>query len=556
MQKRRVGQHGNARALLLSPPNYLVTAVRQPTFALDGGSHESHFKSKPGDTLVIPLEVSAAGTYILAIHPTTAPDYATALDMKNNDSALRVRLRNPICVIFMICGFPCCGPIFAAPQPNIILMLADDLGWGDVGYHGSRIKTPNIDALAARGVQLDQFYVQPVCSPTRGALMTGRYPLRLGLQCGVVRPWANHGLPLDEQTLPAGLRSAGYTTAIVGKWHLGHATRAYLPTHRGFDHQYGHYNGALDYFTHDRDGGHDWHRDDQRSDDEGYTTDLLGAEAARIIAQHDAGQPLFLYVPFNAPHSPIQATDNWIEKSSHIPEKNRRIYAAMVANMDAAIGNIIAAADKHLPMDNTILWFCSDNGGMLMFGSNKELRGQKGTLYEGGVRVPALIAWKGALEAGTKVTEPLHIVDLYPTLLGLAGANVDQSKPLDGRDAWPTIAAGAATPHEHILLNANPFHGALREGDWKIIRNGPLTANATELRGQESWELFNIAKDPNEKNDLATKHPALLASLRTKLEAIAAEAVAPNIPPNKAPATFKVPTVWGEQPPPSSPYGP
>jgi arylsulfatase A-like enzyme len=468
--------------------------------------------------------------------------------MIDHQSPFRIRFLNPICIIrsFLFCSLLFCGSIFGAQKPNIILMVADDLGWGDVGYHTSEIKTPNIDALAARGVQLDQFYVQPVCTPTRGALMTGRYPIRLGLQCGVVRPWADHGLPLDEQTLPSGLKTAGYKTAIVGKWHLGHSKPEYLPTHRGFDQQYGHYNGALNYFTHDRDGGHDWHRNDQRSDDEGYTTDLLGDEAARIIKQHDTDQPLFLYVPFNAPHSPIQATDNWIKKYEHITEKNRRIYAAMVASMDAAIGKIIAAADEHLSMDNTILFFCSDNGGMLMFGSNNELRGQKGRLFEGGVRVPALIAWDGKLAAGTKVTAPLHIVDLYPTLLGLAGAEVDQAKPLDGRDAWPTIAGGAPTPHKHILLNANPFHGALREGDWKIIHNSQLTANATELKGKESWELFNIAKDPSEKTDLATKYPELLARLRTKLEAVAAEAVTPNIPPNKAPANFKVPAVWGE----------
>ena len=186
-----------------------------------------------------------------------------------------------------------------ADRPHIVFMMADDLGWGDVGYHGGQIETPNIDHLARQGVQLDQFYVQPVCSPTRGALMTGRYPMRLGLQCGVVRPWATHGLPLSERTLPEALRDAGYFTAICGKWHLGHIAPGYLPLQRGFDHQYGHYNGALDYFTHIRDGGHDWHRNDKALHEEGYTTYLIAQEAAKVIAAHDKSQPLFLYVPFS-----------------------------------------------------------------------------------------------------------------------------------------------------------------------------------------------------------------------------------------------------------------
>src|SRR5262245_25774119 len=183
------------------------------------------------------------------------------------------------------------------PQPNIVFLLADDLGWADVGWHGGEIQTPHLDRLAAAGARLEQFYVQPVCSPTRAALMTGRYPMRHGLQVGVVRPWAQYGLPLEERTLPQALQEAGYVTAICGKWHLGHFRPEYLPTRRGFDHQYGHYNGALDYFTHVRDGGFDWHRDDRVCHDEGYTTHLLAKEAVRLIRAHDGQKPLFLYVP-------------------------------------------------------------------------------------------------------------------------------------------------------------------------------------------------------------------------------------------------------------------
>jgi len=201
------------------------------------------------------------------------------------------------------------GP--SADKPNIVFLLADDLGFKDVGYHGGTINTPNIDKLAAEGTRLDQFYVQPVCSPTRSSLMTGRYPMRYGLQVGVVRPWAQHGLPLEERTLAQGLKEAGYTTAICGKWHLGHLDGRYLPTARGFDHQYGHYNGALDYFTHTRDGKHDWYRDDQPLKEEGYSTHLVSREACRLIRAQPAGQPLFLYVPFNGVHAPHQVPEEY-----------------------------------------------------------------------------------------------------------------------------------------------------------------------------------------------------------------------------------------------------
>lgn len=434
----------------------------------------------------------------------------------------------------------------AAGKPNIIVLLADDLGWQDVSYHGSEIATPNIDSLAARGVQLNQFYVQPVCSPTRGALMTGRFPIRFGLQCGVVRPWADHGLPLDEQTLAQGLGSVGYETAVTGKWHLGHSEPDYLPLQRGFTHQYGHYNGALDYFTHIRDGGHDWHRDDKAIYEEGYTTDLIGQEAVRLIREHDRNKPLFLYVPFNAPHSPYQATDRHLAKNQHIKDNKRRIYAAMVTNMDEAVGQIVDAANTYLPRENTLIFFCSDNGGITAVGSNGELRSQKAYLYEGGVRVPAIMAWDGTLKAGSLVNEPLHIVDLYPTLLGLAGSKPQQRYPLDGKDAWPTIAKGQPTPHDFILLNQTPFHGAVRVGDWKIVHNGAVSANATEPGDEETWELFNLKHDPFEKNDLSSKRPKVFARLQKKLAELANQAVPPNIPPNKAPDGWTAPKIWGE----------
>ena len=210
--------------------------------------------------------------------------------MKTWRPSMTLSLRNALALAAcVVLATTMLSAVYAAQlsPPHIVILLADDLGWGDVGYHGSRIHTPNIDNLAKNGTRLNQFYVQPVCSPTRGALLTGRYPMRLGLQCGVVRPWAQHGLSLDERTLPTALKEIGYQTAIVGKWHLGHSQPEFLPLQRGFDQQYGHYNGALDYFTHIRDGGFDWHQNDTRNDDEGYATELIAAEAVRVIAEHD-----------------------------------------------------------------------------------------------------------------------------------------------------------------------------------------------------------------------------------------------------------------------------
>ena len=311
------------------------------------------------------------------------------------------------------------------PKPNVLYLLADDLGWANVSFHGGEIKTPNLDKLAASGARLEQFYVQSVCSPTRGALMTGRYPMRLGLQVGVVRPWAQYGLPLEERTLPQGLKEAGYETAITGKWHLGHFRPEYLPTHRGFDHQYGHYNGAIDYFTHIRDGGLDWHRNDKAVREEGYSTHLIAQEAIRILAEHDATKPLFLYVPFNAVHAPFQAPDKYTEPYAQF-KRPRRTYAGMVAALDEAVGQIIEQLDKKGLRDNTLIIFHSDNGGPApgVVTSNGPLRAGKATLYEGGVRVAAFAAWPGHIPAGSVVNQPLHVVDWYPTLLGLAGASL------------------------------------------------------------------------------------------------------------------------------------
>jgi arylsulfatase A-like enzyme len=450
----------------------------------------------------------------------------------------------------------------AAPRPNVLYLLADDLGYADVSFNGKDIQTPNIDSIAKAGAKLERFYVQPVCSPTRAALMTGRYPMRLGLQVGVVRPWAQYGLPLEERTLPQALKEAGYETAIVGKWHLGHYRPEYLPTHRGFDHQYGHYNGALDYFTHIRDGGFDWHRDDKVNHDQGYTTHLDAKEAVRLIENRDKNKPLFLYVPFNAVHAPHQVPEKYKEPYAALAEP-RRTYAGMVAAMDEAIGQILAAVDRQGMRENTLIIFHSDNGGPQpgKVTSNGELRAGKGTLYEGGVRAAACAAWAGHIAAGSSVKQVIHTVDMYATLLSLAGASLEQRLPIDGRDAWQAISGGNAAAREPVVLNTTPNNGAILAGDWKLVINGQIQANEGEdgdealpvARGNrggrrraatERVELFDLSRDLSEKNNLAATNPQKVKELRAIYDKFAAEAVPPKNKP-KAP-DFKTPKVWGE----------
>jgi arylsulfatase A-like enzyme len=446
--------------------------------------------------------------------------------------------------------------LYAAEKPNIIYILADDLGWTDVGWHGSEIRTPNLDKLANDGAKLEQFYVLPLCSPTRAALLTGRYPIRHGLQVGVVRPWAQYGLPLDERTLPQALKEVGYTTHISGKWHLGHFRSEYLPTRRGFDTQYGHYNGAIDYFTHQRDGGHDWHRNDKENHDEGYSTILIANEAVRVIEEAQPGKPFFLYVAFNAPHTPLQVPDEYLKRYAHIGNKRRQAFAAMVECLDEQVGKIIAALEKRGLRQNTLIIFSSDNGGLpgAGGGTNGKLRGRKGTLYEGGTRVCAFANWPGHIKPGTVINEPLHIVDWFPTLVKLAGGSLTQKNPLDGHDIWSVITEGKPSPHEDILINAMPNSGAIRMGNWKLVINGHITANdiqdaTSPITGEkkianETVELFNLNDDPYEQNNLASKNPEIVRKLRARLEEYRSAAVPPKA--EEQPANYKAPRVWGQ----------
>jgi arylsulfatase A-like enzyme len=441
------------------------------------------------------------------------------------------------------------GTARGADRPNVVLILADDLGRADCGFMGGKvIPTPHLDKLAKAGTILDAHYVQPVCSPTRAALLTGRYPMRHGLQVGVVRPWAQYGLPLEERTLAQALHDGGYTTGIVGKWHLGHFQRDYLPTRRGFDYQYGHYNGALDYFTHIRDGGFDWHKNDAVNRDEGYSTHLLAKAAADFVTEQAGKKPFFLYVPFNAVHSPFQVPENYTKPFANL-KGNRQKYAGMLAAMDEAVGTIVGAVEKAGVRDRTLFIFSSDNGGPSpgTITDNGPYRAGKGTLYEGGVRVAAFATWDGRIPAGRTCTEPLHAVDWYPTLVKLCGAKAEQALPVDGRDVWPTLAQGKPTPHDAILLNTTPAGGALRAGDWKlVVKNGTDNPDGEAAKaGPKTVELFNLKNDPHEKTNLASSETARVDEMQKQLAAYAKQAVPPKTKP--MPKGFQTPKVWGEK---------
>ncbi len=432
----------------------------------------------------------------------------------------------------------CLGSMSAAaergspPRPNIVYIVADDLGHKDTGFHGSDIMTPNLDKLARTGAVLERFYAQPMCTPTRAAFMTGRYPYRYGLQTGVIPSNGQYGLAIDEWLLPQALKEAGYATAIVGKWHLGHADRKYWPRQRGFDYQYGPLLGEIDYFTHEAHGVMDWYRNNEPVKEEGYATTLLGEDAVRLIESHDAKTPLFLYLTFTAPHAPYQAPQKYLDMYANVTDPGRRAYAAMITAMDVEIGNVVAALERRKMRDNTLVLFQSDNGGprsakftgevdmskSTIPADNSPYRDGKGMLYEGGTRVVALANWPGHVRSGGAVDEAIHTVDMYPTIANLAGASMANVKPLDGLDVWQTIVEGKPSPRSEVVYNIEPSQAALSQGNWKLVWQTTLPSKA---------ELFNVAQDPGEQVDLAQQNPQKVAELKQRIETLAAEAAPP-----------------------------
>ena len=442
-------------------------------------------------------------------------------------SAKRIILPTIACILLAWCSL-----LNAADEkPNIVILLADDMGWADVGYHGSPIMTPNIDRLASEGTRLERFYVCPVCTPTRAGLMTGRYPIRFGLMKAVISPWRNYAMDEAEQLMPEILAKAGYKhRGIFGKWHLGNIHVKFTPTRRGFTEFIGHYNGAIDYFTHIREGELDWHRNLDTNYDEGYSTDLIAEAASKFIIQHADDGPFLCYVPFNAPHSPFQAKDKDIDRYRHLPElpgnnTNRKIrptYAAMVDSMDQGIGNILKAIDDAGISENTLVWFMSDNGGTAQAGDNFPLRGQKGQVFEGGIRVPAVVRWPGKIEAGAITNASLAWIDVLPTLMDIVGMEESAPKPLDGISARDLLV-GNTYSLDRDVFNYIGQQGeeveeiALISAQWKLVVLGPNINNLALDNSKRQKFLFRIDVDQNETTNLAQLYPDRVNAMYKRL---------------------------------------
>ena len=386
---------------------------------------------------------------------------------------------------------------FGATRPNVVIVVADDLGWGDVSYHGSVIPTPNIDRLIGEGIELDRFYTAPVSSPTRCGLMTGRYPSRFGIRETVIPPWRDYGLPVEEETMADVLGRNGYTNrAAIGKWHMGHSRLRYYPLNRGFTHFHGALNGAFDYFDHTREKELDWHNDWESCHEEGYSTDLIAAEASRCIREYAKGEPYFVYACFNAPHAPYQAPEEEIrkfiskEEFDALSPKDQKgwTYRAMVSRMDTGVGTILDAIRQSGEWDNTIILFMSDNGGvpnMEPYCVNRPLRGSKFDEWEGGVRTVAGIYWKkGFQQGGRKLEQVTGFVDILPTLVDIIGAKGKPKNPYDGisiygvlrgkkkqidRDMY--LGCGAGVCQQYKLILAGQHLGLQKDFITDILQN-------------------------------------------------------------------------------------
>ena len=385
----------------------------------------------------------------------------------------------------------------ANTKPNVLILVSDDQGWGDVGYHGSEISTPNIDQLAKEGLEMNRWYSNPWCGPTRASMLTGHFAARHGIFSG------GGNLTHDEQLLNEAFKDAGYSTMTAGKWHLGRRTKADFPINRGFDHTYGSLMAGPDYFTHSRGEQKDWARNGKTVFENGYMTDLFGNEISRLIRERDKSKPFFSYVAFTAPHTPLQAPQEYIDKYAHIENMDRRIYCAMVEVLDVAIGNILKAVDEEGIRDNTLVLFFSDNGGSAG-ADNGDFRGRKGTVYEGGTRMPAIFRWPGKIPSGVRSEQPMIVYDLFPTLVDALGIPTKINTPFDGESLWDVLQTGKTRERKTDLFIGAPTGYAAISGEYKLVHSN---INEATRGPSEQIELFQIFKDPNETTNLAEKHP-------------------------------------------------
>ncbi|MBA3674925.1 MAG: sulfatase-like hydrolase/transferase [Chitinophagaceae bacterium] len=425
-------------------------------------------------------------------------------------------------------------------NPNIIIIYADDLGYGDLSSYGSQIPTPNIDRIGKEGIRFTDFYdAAPVCTPSRFSLLTGSYPQRsLHGLTQVVMPGSTSYLDESETTIAEYLKKANYTTAIIGKWHLGLKDKNSSPTDHGFDMFYGFKGGAIDYYYHAyAKQSLDWYVDNKLTIEKGYSTDLLTKHAIAFIDKaKNKSNPFFLYLPYNAPHygktdtdstteghtiavseakasgptviNSLQAPKAYVERFSNITNKYRQVYAAMVSNLDDNIGKLLNKLEKDGLLETTMIWFMSDNGGYSQtqqkHASNGVLRGEKASLYDGGIRVPAMLLWKGRIKSNQIISTPVCNVDLLPTICSILKIkNSIASLVVDGKDISNLIFKNIGTPRDLYWRYNKQF--AIRSGKWKLV-NG--------------IELYDLEKDISEKINLASKYPGVVKTLQQKFEAI------------------------------------
>lgn len=395
----------------------------------------------------------------------------------------------------------------ASEKPNIIVIIADDLGYGELSMQGNKeIPTPHTDSIAKNGVRFTNGYVScPVCSPTRAGINTGRYQQRFGHEFNPGMPGNASevfGLPLSETFFAARLKAAGYKTGCVGKWHLGY-TKGYMPLDRGYDEFFGFLGGAHTYIGEGGGEGNHMMRGSKPITESAYLTDAFGRESVDFINRHK-DEPFFLYLAFNAMHSPLQSIQKYLDRFPKITDKKRKIFAAMESAMDDQIGNVLEALQKNKIEEKTLIFFISDNGGPTLSTTSKNdpLRGYKAQVYEGGIRTPAAIQWKGHIPAGTVYEKPVISLDIAPTALAAAGVTAKDAK-FDGVNLLPFLKGeNSGTPHDTLYWRYGDQH-AIRQGDWKLLK-GPT--------GDDG--LFNLAEDIGEKNNLYEKNPEKVKELQ------------------------------------------
>ncbi|HEV8111356.1 MAG TPA: arylsulfatase [Planctomycetota bacterium] len=431
-----------------------------------------------------------------------------------------------VAVACCLAAFPGCSR--AERPPDIVILLADDLGWADVGYHGSdasgTIRTPHIDALAAGGLRLERYRTAALCTPARAGFLTGRSPLRFGLLKNIDQADAG-SLPLAEELLPSAFARKGYATAMIGKWHLGHSRKEQWPNARGFERFYGFHGGWIDYQKHERNGVADWWRDTEPVSEAGYSTQLFADEAVKMLAEKGRERPLLLYVAFNAPHAPVQVPPGRTVVGGTPEDAMRKTYAVMVGELDDAVGKILGAIEKGPRARETIVFFASDNGADTRYGgSNAPLRDGKRSAFDGGIRSPAVISWPGHVTAGASEILVTHL-DALATLAGLAGVTLEPARPLDGKNVWPELERGTPGAHEPVAFGCESGEErryALVGERWKLVETVSAAGSAP------TDALFDIDADPGETRDVSAAAGDQISVLRAKLQPWTSMATVPR----------------------------